>query len=1235
MQFRRKRNIGIWTCALLTMLCMVFAIMGLTPVNTLAYAETVQKETGRYVEIESTETTDTTIFTKNGYQILPAAYSETAQARAYVMHVPEDMEGTATITSTSATATSVIMRYRYDRDLRFRVIHYKANENVNRVVYPLNGGWQRYGYSSATYFMDENGLQSIQVEAGDKLYFVMLAFGTGGMRETYLTLSLNITYGDATSVWYNKNGTNTCAHTGVSAADATETTDAFYGGTYTYGELLTYELATVTDLVSESVGMTQTEFDAEFNTQPAGWCPAPAYETENDVPYVKGADAWSVFEYETPLTDYRVDLAFRWNGTADNDFGIYFNNDKKYSETKNDQTTGGHLLHFYQKSAVLYNSTAIASSGGWWGAYDRMVVRELTDYHDSEWHTVSINVWQNKYFITIDGQFLAEDVLQFWENGVSDSHYSNHVYTADAAQNGYLYFVGTSFDIGRFDITWFDYSDSVADAQFAALQSVYGTMDLLDETKYDERGWAAVETTLENGVAAIFNAADADTVNALAVSICEDLKALPFKYNDVLLGYQITGTGYDGLYSADTDLTDENIETATPVYTKLEMKLGASIRLSEPTGMRFTMMMETSYLDALKATGASYSFGMLIAHADDVMTDGVADYSLLTTDAEITKLNIPAQVSVVDGEYTLFNGVLVEIKSHHYDWDFMGRGYLTVTYADGTQTTIYAVENENVRSVKQVALKAYNDLQAEQDDKYEYLCEYGYSPYTEEQRKVLELFINNGEEFGEVKTNADVGRTTVNVLDVCNVPEDNLFGAALSVLIQHNDQVILIDGGFDKENSKARVIAYLQEQGIGRIDHMILTHSHGDHAGGLPTIMQEFDVGTVYLKPVDWSLTNQDSSHYDNVYNAAVEKINSNGIMVDIVEPMEEGQRVYLDETTYFEFYNCTTLFENQVSGRDYNHYSQQILFVSDTAKAHIGGDATTLSDDHVIGSVGKVDVYVMQHHGDQTYYSSEALLAELQPTYSIAAGNIEVPRATSREICEKYGQVMNVGTDGTLVFDKENGKFVLRDRGEAYLADAQAVDIVSTPIPSTSGATSLSTTDGNKLGQYGLRITGGATTSTAAVLTVPDSFQSTATLTFTDSLIYNASGAGTAVRFRIVLNNKVAYPSDGGWVDLTNADTDNRHYIDLRLKVEAGDKLYFIVDGEATVYATMGMWIDGLWFDLTNVDHLSSDNDEEAATKNFFNGTLYKGSTYTRAELISYEQVVVTDIIKEETTGN
>lgn len=223
--------------------------------------------------------------------------------------------------------------------------------------------------------------------------------------------------------------------------------------------------------------------------------------------------------------------------------------------------------------------------------------------------------------------------------------------------------------------------------------------------------------------------------NELAKERAEGAYVLPERAETdkgAFIGYNVNGE----LYSAGKEINVTADTEIVAVFAKLSMDEKASIRLEDPSGLRFTTRVENDAYTYLQSV-STVALGTLITKAD-YFTNG--DYSGFTTEFAETKLDILSKVGKVDGENYVFNGVIVGVKSSHYDWDFVSRGYMTVTYADGTSATFYT--NTTVRSIAFVANEAYIDRNAEYDETvYKYLTADGdYSRYTEDELKLLASF---------------------------------------------------------------------------------------------------------------------------------------------------------------------------------------------------------------------------------------------------------------------------------------------------------------------------------------------------------------------------------------------------------------------------------------------------------------------------------------------------------------
>ena len=70
-------------------------------------------------------------------------------------------------------------------------------------------------------------------------------------------------------------------------------------------------------------------------------------------------------------------------------------------------------------------------------------------------------------------------------------------------------------------------------------------------------------------------------------------------------------------------------------------------------------------------------------------------------------------------------------------------------------------------------------------------------------------------------------------------------GQGDATLIQSGGKSYLVDGG--KSEAGPEVVDFLRSRGVESLDGLVATHPDADHVGGLPDVLDAFDVATVYL----------------------------------------------------------------------------------------------------------------------------------------------------------------------------------------------------------------------------------------------------------------------------------------------------------------------------------------------------------------------------------------------------
>ncbi len=74
-------------------------------------------------------------------------------------------------------------------------------------------------------------------------------------------------------------------------------------------------------------------------------------------------------------------------------------------------------------------------------------------------------------------------------------------------------------------------------------------------------------------------------------------------------------------------------------------------------------------------------------------------------------------------------------------------------------------------------------------------------------------------------------------------------GQADSILVQ-SEEKNYANRCWYKNNMGKTVVKYLQDLNISKIDYLVGTHPHEDHIGGLDDVINNFEIGTIYMPKV-------------------------------------------------------------------------------------------------------------------------------------------------------------------------------------------------------------------------------------------------------------------------------------------------------------------------------------------------------------------------------------------------
>ena len=220
-------------------------------------------------------------------------------------------------------------------------------------------------------------------------------------------------------------------------------------------------------------------------------------------------------------------------------------------------------------------------------------------------------------------------------------------------------------------------------------------------------------------------------------------------------GLAFAGWYLDEYYT--TEATQQNLAIITdgePVtlYAKweslypVELQDGASIRISDPTGIRFETKVDEIVINELRSSGAPFRVGTLIVPTDRLNGIVPSNFTKQTlTSVGIPFLDITTDFDGVqpEGGYYIFHAVIANVLPENMTRAFSAVSYISVT--ENGETTYYYGSydpEKNSRSIWEVAKAAFTDRSAISTGRYTYRIGETFSPYSQGQLTTISSLLD-------------------------------------------------------------------------------------------------------------------------------------------------------------------------------------------------------------------------------------------------------------------------------------------------------------------------------------------------------------------------------------------------------------------------------------------------------------------------------------------------------------
>ena len=232
-----------------------------------------------------------------------------------------------------------------------------------------------------------------------------------------------------------------------------------------------------------------------------------------------------------------------------------------------------------------------------------------------------------------------------------------------------------------------------------------------------------------------------------------------------------------------------------------------------------------------------------------------------------------------------------------------------------------------------------------------------------------------------------------------------------------NGEAMLIDAGETDQADK--VVTYIYTQGYDTIDYVVATHAHSDHIGGLPVVLDSFNIGNFYMTSAVAT-----TSIYENMLNAVDE---SGAAVHDVMA----GDVIYNEANLLIE-----VVAPKEIDYNEQNNNSVVIKLTYGDDKFLFTGDAEKSEEDGIWTNI-KCDVLKVGHHGSNGSSSSN-FLKKVEPSYAVISCGLHNSYGhptddVLKRLDDRNIDVYRTDLQGTIVFTSDGSNISVNVNPSEY----------------------------------------------------------------------------------------------------------------------------------------------------------------------------------------------------------